>query len=145
MLDKIFAPDIDWGLFILRAGLGVVFPFHAWLKLNPKGPSQGPAGFIVFLQQSGVPLPWLFGWGVMLLESVGAALLIVGLGTRIIALGLAIEMLVAITLVKRRMAKVQFMEPSGAGWEFEYALMIAALALAFTGAGRIALDRVLGL
>ena len=144
MLDRMFAPDSDWGLFILRVGLGVVFPFHAWLKLNPKGPSQGPAGFIGFLKQSGVPLPWLFGWGVMLLESVGAALLMVGLGTRIIALGLAVEMLVAITLVKRRMAKVRFMEAEGTGWEFEYALMIASLTLVFTGAGRIALDRVLG-
>ena len=54
-------------------------------------------------------------------------------------------MLVAILLVKRRMAKARFMEPNGTGWEFEFALMVASLALAFTGAGSIALDGVLGL
>ena len=136
---------LDWGLLILRVGLGIIFPFHAWLKLNPRGPSKGSAGFIGFLKQSGVPLPGLLGWVVMLLESVGAALLIVGLGTRIVALGLAIDMLVAIILVKRRMQKVGFMDPQKGGWEFEFALMAQALALVFTGAGRIALDRIYGL
>lgn len=97
------------------------------------------------MKQSGVPLAGLLGWVVILLESVGAALLIVGLGTRIVALGLAIDMLVAILLVKRRMAKARFMEPNGTGWEFEFALMIASITLVFTGAGSIALDRVFGL
>ncbi len=145
MLEEIFAPTSGGGLLVLRVGLGIIFPFHAWLKLNPTGPSKGPAGFIGFLKQSGVPLPRLLGWVVILLESVGAALLIVGLGTRIVALGLAIDMLVAILLVKRRMAKARFMEPNGTGWEFEFALMIASITLVFTGAGSIALDRVFGL
>ncbi len=92
-----------------------------------------------------VPLPGLFGWVVVLLESVGAALLILGLGTRILALGFAIDMLMAIILAKRGMAHKGFMEPDGTGWEFEFALLVAALALVFTGAGRIALDRIIGL
>lgn len=145
MLEEFFAPVSDWGLLILRVGLGIIFPFHAWLKLNPSGPAKGPAGFIGFLKQMGVPLPGLLGWVVILLESLGAALLILGLGTRIVALGFAIDMLVAILLVKRGMAKAHFMEPNGTGWEFEFALMFAALALVFTGAGAIALDRVFGL
>lgn len=41
--------------------------------------------------------------------------------------------------------KAAFMDPSGTGWEFEFALMAQALALVFTGAGRIALDRLVGL
>lgn len=144
-MEEILAPFSDWGLLILRVGLGIIFPFHAWLKLNPKGPSKGPAGFVGFLKQSGVPLPGLLGWVVILLESVGAALLIAGLGTRIVALGLAIDMLVAIVLVKRRMMKARFMEPNGTGWEFEFALMIASITLVLTGAGSIALDRAFGL
>jgi len=145
MLEEIFAPTSGGGLLVLRVGLGIIFPFHAWLKLNPTGPSKGPAGFIGFLKQSGVPLPRLLGWVVMLLESVGAVLLIVGLGTRIVALGLAIDMLVAIILVKRRMQKAGFMDPQKGGWEFEFALMAQALALVFTGAGSFALDRIYGL
>ena len=91
-----------------------------------------------------MPGPGLFGWVVALLETAGALLLIVGLGTRILALGFAIDMLVAIILVKRRMQNVAFMDQKG-GWEFEFALMVAALALILTGAGRIGLDRMLGL
>jgi len=135
---------MDWGLLILRVGLGIIFPFHAWLKLNPGGPAKGPAGFIGFLKQLRIPLPGLLGWIVILLESVGALLLIAGLGTRIVAFGLAIDMLVAIVLVKRGMAKARFMDPSGSGWEFEFALLVAALALVFTGPGSLALDTILG-
>ncbi|MDR7523455.1 MAG: DoxX family protein [Armatimonadota bacterium] len=145
MLESVFAPVQDWGLFILRLGLGIIFPFHAWLKANPRGPAGGVRGFSGWLAQMRVPLPGFLGWVVVLLESVGAVLLILGLGTRILAFGFAIEMLVAIVLVKRGMAKKRFMEPDGTGWEFEFALMMAALALVFAGPGSIALDRVIGL
>lgn len=145
MLESIFAPGNDWGLLILRVALGIIFPFHGWLKLNPNGPSKGPAGFAAFLKQMGVPLPSFFAWIVILLETVGAALLILGLGTRILALGFAIDMLMAIVLVKRGLMKARFMEQNGTGWEFEFALMVQALALVFTGAGSIALDQIVGL
>lgn len=133
----------DWGALILRLALGITFPFHGWMKLNPKGPLKGPAGFAAWLKQMGVPLPLFFAWVVALLETVGAALLILGLGTRVLALGFAVDMLVAIQLAKRKMQKVDFMDQKG-GWEFEFALMAMALALLFTGAGRIGLDRVVG-
>jgi len=145
MLESTFASWTDWELLILRVGLGVIFPFHGWLKLNPSGPAKGAAGFAAFLKQMGVPLPMVLAWLVILLETVGAALLILGLGTRILAVGFAIDMLVAILLVKRKMAKSPFMDPKGGGWEFEFALMAQALALVFTGAGSIALDRIVGL
>lgn len=135
---------VDWGLLILRIALGITFIVHGWLKLNPGGPTKGPTGFGGFLKQMGVPMPVFFGWLVALLETVGGALLILGLGTRILALGLAVDMLFAIVLVKRRMQNTRFMDQKG-GWEFEFALMAQALALVFTGAGSIALDRMYGL
>lgn len=136
---------MDWGLVILRVGLGLLFPFHGWMKLNPNGPVKGVGGFSAWLKQLGVPLPSLAGWVVALLETLGAVLLIVGLATRVLALGFAIDMLVAIQLVKRGMAKKRFLEPDGTGWEFEYALLVAALALVFTGAGAFSADRRIGL
>ncbi len=134
---------LDWGLVILRVALGVTFWPHGWMKLNPKGPLKGPGGFAGWLKQMGVPLPGFFAWVVALLETAGAGLLILGLGTRILAAALVIDMLVAIWLVKRRMQKVGFMDQKG-GWDFEFALMAQALALVFTGAGRIALDPKVG-
>jgi putative oxidoreductase len=145
MLENIFAPYSDWGLLILRVGMGVLMLFHGWPKLNPNGPMKGPAGFGAFLKQQGVPLPTFFAWVVALLETVGALLLIVGLATRILAIGFAIDMLVAIWLVKIGMANARFSEQDGTGWEFEFILMVVALALLFTGAGSISLDSLLGL
>ncbi len=145
MLESIFSPVSDWGLVILRVAMAITFLVHGWPKLNPNGPMKGPAGFAGWLKQMGVPLPMFFAWVVALLETVGAVLLILGLGTRILAVGYAIDMLVAIWLVKRKMMKAAFMDQKVQGWEFEFALMAGALALLFTGAGSIALDPIVGL
>ena len=144
MLENIFSPYNDWGLFILRLATGIIFLVHGWPKLNPNSPMKGPAGFAGFLKQMGVPLPIFFGWAVALLETVGAVLLILGLGTRILAVLFAIDMLVA-TVVKMRVMKVGFSAQQATGWEFDFALLAVSLALLFTGAGNIALDPVIGL
>lgn len=139
MLADIFAPVSDWGLLILRVALGIIFLAHGWPKLNPNSPMKGTAGVAGFLKQLKVPAPAFFAWVVALLETVGAILLILGPFTRLITLGLAIDMLVAIQLVRRGMGKAPFMDPKGVGWEFEFALLAGALGLLFTGPGAIAL------
>jgi len=144
VLEGIFGPASDGGLLVLRVGLGIIFLVHGWPKLNPNSPMKGPAGFIGFLKQLKVPLPGLFGWIVILLETAGAVLLILGVATRVIALGLTVDMLAAIQLVKRGMAKAPFMAVQGSGWEFEFALLTGALALLFTGPGTIALPWLAG-
>lgn len=143
MLEDIFAPYSDLGPLILRIGLALVFLAHGWPKLNPNSEMKGTAGFAGFLNQMGVPLPTFFAWVVTLLETAGAVLLILGLGTRILAVGLAINMLVAIYLAKIRMMKASFSGQNG--WEFEFALMAGSLALLFSGAGSLSLDAVIGL
>ncbi len=84
-------------------------------------------------------------WVVALLETVGAVLLILGLGTRILAVGFVIDMVVATRLVRIGMGKSPFSGGQGIGWEFEFILAAVALALLFTGSGRIALDPIVGL
>lgn len=145
MLENIFSPYNDWGLVILRLAMGIIFLVHGWPKLNPNSPMKGPAGFGGFLKQMGVPLPIFFGWAVALLETAGAVLLILGLGTRILAVLFAIDMLVAIFVVKMRVMKVGFSSQQATGWEFDFALLAISLALLFTGAGNIALDPMIGL
>ncbi len=145
MLDNIFAPYSNWGLLILRLAAGIIFLVHGWPKLNPNSPMKGPAGFGGFLKQMGVPLPIFSGWLVALLETVGAVLLVLGLGTRILAFMFAVDMFVATFVAKRGMMKVGFTAQQATGWEFDFALLAISLALLFTGAGSIALDPVLGL
>ena len=72
-------------------------------------------------------------------------LLILGLGTRILAVAFLIDMIVATLLVRIGMAKSPFSGGDGIGWEFEFILAAVALALLFTGAGSIALDPLVGL
>ncbi len=145
MLENIFSPYSDLGLFILRLAAGIIFLVHGWPKLNPNSPMKGPAGFGGFLKQMGVPMPIFFGWVVALLETLGAVLLILGLGTRVLAVLFAIDMLVAILVAKMRVMKVGFSAQQATGWEFDFILGAVALSLLFTGAGNIALDPVLGL
>lgn len=145
MLESLFMPYRDIGPLILRVAMGIIFLVHGWPKINPNSPIKGVAGFAGFLKQMGILLPGFFAWVVALLETVGAALLILGLGTRILALGFAVEMLVAILVAKRGFMKVPFMAQQATGWEFDFALLAGSLALLFLGAGAIAVDPFIGL
>src|SRR3954468_21945981 len=105
------------GLLILRVGLAVVFIMHGWPKLNPNSPMKGTAGFAGFLKQMNVPMPMFFAWIVALLETVGSVLLVLGIGTRILGLLFAIDMLVAIVKARIGMMKSPFAGGNGIGWE----------------------------
>lgn len=138
MLDRLFAPYAGVGELILRLALGITFFAHG------RGKLKNPAGVAGFFKQIGVPVPLVSAWLVALLETVGAGLLILGVATRVLALGLVIDMLVA--LAKVRIGKAPFTSGQQvAGWELEFLLLALALALVFTGAGRFALDPYLGL
>src|SRR5579859_2052952 len=143
MLENLLAPYHDLGLLVLRIGLAVVFIAHGWPKINPNSPMKGITGLTGFLKQLKVPLPTFFAWVVALLETVGSVLLIVGLGTRILAIGFVIDMIMAIWLARIGMMKSKFSGGNGIGWEFEFVLLIGSLALFFTGAGTYSLDALL--
>ena len=145
MLQDVFSSPGDWGLLILRLALAVTFLVHGRMKIRTAGLVKGAAGFAGWLKQMGVPLATFFAWVVITLETAGAVLLAFGLGTRILALGFVIDMFFAILLAKRRVMKARFMDDRVQGWEFEFALMGASLALVFTGAGTLALDSMAGL
>src|SRR3712207_7961984 len=74
---------------------GLIMAAHGFQKLQ-----AGPGNFGGFLAQLGVPLPTLMGYVVTLVELVGGILLIVGLFSRLAALLLTIDLVVAILLVK---------------------------------------------
>lgn len=145
MIDELFAPFNDLAMLILRLFVGIIFIVHGWPKLNPNSPMKGPAGFAGFLQQLGVPLPIFFAWVVALLETVGAVLFILGLGTRILAVGFAIDMLVATLVAKIRFMKIGFVGQQATGWEFDFLILGVSLALLITGSGALSLDGMMSL
>jgi putative oxidoreductase len=128
----------ELGPLAVRVIVGTIMAAHGLQKVQ-----AGPANFGAFLGQMGVPLPTLMGYVVTFVEVVGGVLLIVGLLSRLAALLLTIDLVVAILLVK---VNVGFLSPpqGGAGAELELALIAGFLVILLAGPGRLSVDHALG-
>lgn len=116
---------------LLRVALGGMFLAHAGLKAFV----FTPAGTAGFFEKVGVP-----GWlalPVIAAEAIGGAALILGLGTRWVALALAPVLLGAIATVHG--AAGFFFSNPGGGWEFPAFWAVALLVQAGLGDGAYAL------
>jgi putative oxidoreductase len=135
---------LDWSDVPLRAALAAVFIVHGSGKLF-----GGLEGFSGMLGGMGVPLPGVMAWVVALTEFVGGIFMALGLLVRLVALGHMAIMLVAIFTVHLSQGfKLHGIlgpngQPQAAGFEFQFALLMIALALLIRGAGPLSLDRVI--
>lgn len=120
-----------WGAVPLRVVVGIVFAVHGAQKLFSLG-FGGTAGYVARL---GVPLPTVAAAVVIVVELLGGIALLVGVGTRVVALVLALHSLAAILAVHLRGG---FFVPSGI--EFVLTLFGACLALVGMGAGPWSVD-----
>ena len=123
------------GLLILRVVAGVIFILHGAQKTF----EQTFAGVTGFFESLGIPLAAVAAPAVSLLELVGGVLLIIGAVTRIVALLLAINMVVAVAAVH---IAAGFFVADG-GYEFVLLLGAVALVIALLGAGKFSVDEML--
>ena len=129
------APDHQRiGIAVLRLITGVTFAAHGYQKLFV----YNIAGVQGAFAKMGVPMPTVTGPLIGCLEFFGGLALIIGLMTRLIALGLAADMLGAILLV--HLAKGFFLP---GGYEFVLMLFAAAVALAAAGPGSFSVDELI--
>ena len=144
MVRKLFATSDDTATAILRVLLGVVFFAHGAQKMlgwfGGYGFS-GTMGFFTGMMHIPAPLAFL----AIAAEFFGGLGLILGFLTRIAALGIAVNMLVAITAVHGAFGF--FMNWTGAqkGEGFEYHLLVLAITafLMIRGAGAFSIDRTI--
>ena len=125
-------------LLAVRIFWGWQFVETGWGKLNDIGK------VIQFFTSLGIPLPVLNAWFVSALEFGGGLLLIAGLGSWLIALPLAIDMVVAYITADREALLSVFSNPDRFMGAAPFTFLIASLIVLIFGPGRIALDAVAG-
>jgi putative oxidoreductase len=124
---------------VVRVLVGVIMAAHGWQKLQ-----AGPSGFGQALAGLGVPLPEVMAYVVTFVELIGGILLIVGLFSRVAALLLTINLVVAILLVKVNIGLLSPPDGSGVGAELDLALIAGFLVVLLAGPGRLSVDQALG-
>lgn len=126
--------QLSVGIALVRIITGCVFLAHGYQKFFV----FGIAGTTNFFTQGGIPAPTIVAPLVTILEFAGGIALILGLLTRIAALGLVINMLGAIFFVH---LKNGFFLPNG--FEFALTMLVNSLALVIAGAGAFSIDESL--
>jgi len=144
MLRKLIATDSDIATAILRLVLGVIFFAHGAQKMLGWFGGYGFSGTMGFFTGM-MHIPTLFAFLAIAAEFFGSLGLIFGFLTRIAALGIFSNMMVAIAMVHHQFGF--FMNWTGAqkGEGFEYHLLILAVTvfLMIRGAGAFSIDRAL--
>ena len=144
MLTWMLRTDGDWVVTIVRIVLGVVFFAHGAQKaLGWFGGAGLQSTVRVFREQLRIPAP--LALLSVAAEFLGGLGLIVGLLSRIAALGIAVVMIVALVAVHGKFGFFMnwYGEKQGHGIEYHILVLALALAVMVKGAGAFSLDQVL--
>ncbi|HZP22265.1 MAG TPA: DoxX family protein [Terriglobales bacterium] len=124
-------------LLAVRLYWGWQFAQTGWGKLHNIG------HVIQFFTSLGIPAPAANAWFIALLEFVGGILLALGLGSRLLALLCAGDMLVAYITADRQALMSFFSAPDKFAAAAPFVFLIAWLIILIFGPGKISLDELL--
>ncbi|MEM7008124.1 MAG: DoxX family protein [Thermodesulfobacteriota bacterium] len=143
MMGSLLHTDDDFGVFLARIFLGIVILPHGLQKLLGMFGGAGFSGTVDFFVGSGIPTAVAIL--IIIGESFGAIALIIGLLTRLAALGIAIIMLGAIFMVHLQYGFFMNWFGNQAGEGFEYHLLALGLSLVvlIKGGGKWSIDKAL--
>ena len=144
MTNKLLRTDNDIATATVRLALGVVFFAHGAQKLLGWFGGYGFTGTMGFF--TGVMhIPAIFAFLAIAAEFFGGLGLIFGFLTRIAAIGVLSNMIVAIALVHSQFGF--FMNwtgtQKGEGYEYHLVILAVTVLLIIRGAGAVSLDRLL--
>jgi putative oxidoreductase len=144
MIKHILSAQNDYTGLILRLTLGGVILPHGAQKLFGLFGGYGFNGTMQFFTEV-IHLPWLVGFGVIMLETVGALLLIAGLGSRILAALMALLMtgIIFSVHIENGFFMNWFGNQKGEGMEYFLLAIGLALGIVVNGGGIYSLDRQL--
>jgi putative oxidoreductase len=131
MIDDAKAP---YAALLLRVSMGILFILHGvYLKAMVFG-MAGASGYFASLG-----LPGWFAWVVMLYETIGGIMLILGFYTRWVAIFLGIHLIFAGII--GHWSNGWVFNNEGGGWEYPIFWAIGCFALALLGDGAHAMRR----
>lgn len=144
MFRKLLATSDDWTLTLLRLVMGAVFFAHGAQKALGWFGGYGFTGTMGFFTQL-LHIPAPFAFLAICAEFLGGIGLILGALTRIAALGIASNMLVAILMVHSHIGFFMNWTGQQKGEGFEYHLLAIAIAIVLMvkGSGPLSVDRAL--
>ena len=140
-LARVLATDDTWTPTVARLVLGAVMLPHGLQKAFGMFGGYGFDGTMGFLTGT-MGLPWIVAFLVIVVESLGALALLVGLASRIAALGVAAVMAGAALTSHVAFGFFMNWDDSAAGEGFEYHLLAIGLAavVMLAGGGKASLD-----
>jgi putative oxidoreductase len=141
MKTKLFETDNNYATLILRVVLGAIVFAHGYPKLG-----SGFAPFMAFMTDT-LHMPAVLGWLTVLFETLGCALLVVGVATRINA-ALLFALFVGI-IASVHWSEGFFMnwfgqlEKGREGYEYHLLILAVCAALVVQGGGALSVDRLI--
>jgi len=143
MFKKLLQTENDTATMILRVLLGVVFFPHGMQKLFGWFGGYGFSGTYGFFTGSGIPA--LFAVLAILAEGLGSLGLLTGLLTRVSALGIGTNMVVAVLMIHHKFGFFMNWDGKQPGEGFEYHILAIAIAIALVirGGGRWSVDKAI--
>lgn len=139
LLQKITTSNAGYSALALRIPVGIIFMAHGAQKLFGWFGGYGLEGTGQWMASIGLSPGMLMALLAGSAEFFGGLFILLGLLTRPAAVALAFTMVIAIFSV--HFENGLFM--SNNGYEFGLALLAASVSLAFSGAGKAALDEAL--
>lgn len=143
ILSSLLKTKSDYAILVVRIGLAIMIIPHGLQKTTGSFGGYGFSGTMGFFTET-MGIPWIFAFAAIIAESLGGFALLLGIGSRLSALGIGVTMLVAATThLDHGFFMNWFGNQKGEGIEFFILATSMALAVTISGGGAFSIDRLI--